>query len=221
MSQSSGTLWIRGIGRIFQVQAIPRSGGAPSRLSFVNVSCHGAGRAILVAWLGWMARGPPARQPQRRHVKRVLRSQAVLESSTRGLRRVPWPMDYGCTACGCQTQSHRCSNPPPALASNGGTSPRRGKALSKTIVVQYWRLGLLGIVCLFQPRNSQGVVQTAKQLVHFSGSPMARDLARAKPSAPQTFQRVADLEAAERGMPISDGRANLAIPGPLHWDSDL
>ena len=79
--------------------------------------------AILVSWNRWMARGPPARQPQRRHVKRVLRHIQGFATACKG-----------CTAYGCQTQSHRCSNPPLALASNGLPSllVRRGKQKKQT-----------------------------------------------------------------------------------------
>lgn len=40
---------------------------------------------------------------------------------------------------------------------------------------------------------------------------------------PNVSTGMSDLEAAERGIPISDGRANLAVPptpGSLHWNSD-
>ena len=74
--------------------------------------------AILVGWeAGWR----PARQSQRRQVKRVLRAA-----------------DRDCTACdgctvdapyaGARTQSHRCSNPPPAFWHQTGLpKPTAGK----------------------------------------------------------------------------------------------
>lgn len=105
-SQSSGTLWTREVGRIFQVPAIPRSGGTNVDLPM----------PFLVGLESLDGQGSSCTPTAKETYQASPAACARVRGRVRGMHCMRVPK---------KTQSHRCSNPPLALASNGLPS-RRG-----------------------------------------------------------------------------------------------